>query len=724
MESSKIEPLVSESELASVLVVLNNEVLLKKAGSPNFVAVAETARIQEGDEIQTSDSGRAMLLYPNGSLTTLNEGTHLKIKSLKANGNSSRIALKAGSIWSRIKVLLGAGEFYEVETPGIITSVRGTEFEVTVKDNLSLITVLSNSVVVKALDPQTGLPLEEKGGVDIAAGEKVALGTQNILTGKVRRERISEEEIKTKILLHKQDEKKLIEPEMRKKIQNTQGRPAVETGTLPSTPIYTFEKISEAIGTSMIFDDNKKAQRYLRLASERLVEVENLVKEGRKGTDRVLKQYQEALKQAFEASELSKDEKIQELVARVTSEHSEILANLLEEAPEEARASIKLAKTLSQRGHRAAIEAIASKNPGRALEISIENMFENIQEAQVEAVQGNSLALYEELQNYDWFLQFAGDIQGDNAELLEVYSSKIGETLRTLEVMDTVSQNLPPGIRQIIQEVKDRSIDSQLVSLGDLAVQDPEKAINVFAREAEYYLSNMEENISQKNEEEFQRNLEAYQKYALFGEVVAQLGHVRVPQVKEKEEKVTQPEHGLERGPGKEIKEEKKEIQKEEPVRELVQKATLHHKDVLEDVKAKAPPQALEGIEKALEKVEHIHAKEPFETIESDELKNHLPIKRPRGELPPIPEVSDETSIPSPAAKPESIPKSEPTSKPVPEPVSLPKSIPAPTLTPEAESIPKSDSQSELESGSEPESISKPASDAIFIPETAPTNKP
>ena len=82
IERSRIASFPSDLGLASILIALNSEVSVKQSGDSGFTSVAESVEISAGDEIRTSDSGKAVLIYPSGTLTTLNEGTHLVVKTL------------------------------------------------------------------------------------------------------------------------------------------------------------------------------------------------------------------------------------------------------------------------------------------------------------------------------------------------------------------------------------------------------------------------------------------------------------------------------------------------------------------------------------------------------------------------------------------------------------------------------------------------------------------
>lgn len=166
----------TESPTAQIytLAVLSDEVLLKKPNEVQFSVAKETLQIGVGSEIKTSKTGRAKLLYPNGTITAIDGDSYLKIEALDGNGERSRIELVFGSMWSKIRNILGAGDYYEVGTDNIVASVRGTIFAMEYRNQTATVYGLGDSVKVSSRNPQTKEAISNT-SVTVESGEKVTV---------------------------------------------------------------------------------------------------------------------------------------------------------------------------------------------------------------------------------------------------------------------------------------------------------------------------------------------------------------------------------------------------------------------------------------------------------------------------------------------------------------------------------------------------------------------
>ena len=140
---------------------------------------------------------------------------------------------------------------------------------------------------------------------------------------------------------------------------------SAEAGLIPGTTFYFLDVMSESIGGIFTFGDVAKAERYLKLASERLAEARELADdEDSSRAEKATKKYEERLAQALEKAKEARvngkdTEAILEKIAEATSKHQEVLAEVLEKVPETAKEAIQNAIERSQRGHDTALEAVA-----------------------------------------------------------------------------------------------------------------------------------------------------------------------------------------------------------------------------------------------------------------------------------------------------------------------------------------------------------------------------
>ena len=176
----KPEPITQSADSVYILAVLEPNVLVKQENQANFAEVSKSARVKAGDEIKTSSTGRASLLYPNGNVTNIDRDSHLKIKTLEENGDKSTLTLLVGGILAKVRNALGVGDYYQVETQNSVASVRGTIFAVKFKENISSVLVLENKVLVSAMDPKTGEAIKDHGAVEVESGEKVEVKSDRL----------------------------------------------------------------------------------------------------------------------------------------------------------------------------------------------------------------------------------------------------------------------------------------------------------------------------------------------------------------------------------------------------------------------------------------------------------------------------------------------------------------------------------------------------------------
>ncbi len=155
----------------ATLTVLQPDVMVKRNRQENFQTLDHQMIINAGDEIKTSANGRAQLTYPNGTVTRIDEDSYLRVQILDTNGSQSRINLLAGEILSKIKNILGTGNYYEIQTDTVVASVRGTVFRTEFRNNIARIYGIEHQVHVHAVDKKTqkGIPGTD---IDINSGEK------------------------------------------------------------------------------------------------------------------------------------------------------------------------------------------------------------------------------------------------------------------------------------------------------------------------------------------------------------------------------------------------------------------------------------------------------------------------------------------------------------------------------------------------------------------------
>lgn len=177
--------------------------------------------------------------------------------------------------------------------------------------------------------------------------------------------------------------------------------------------------------------------------------------------------------------------------------------------------------------------------------------------------------------------QYAGaKKRAEQTESIDLEAQVAGAATKHLSVLDEVIERVPDQAKEAVRAAKERSMTGQIEALRGIARRDPEKAANIFSRAAEGRLNAMrsrlgdddDESENEEEGEEIKEALAEYEKYAQFGQEISSLAE------------------GLRTG--------------ETTVKQLVEKATSHHLDILREVQQKAPEQAQEGIKKSINKAE------------------------------------------------------------------------------------------------------------------------
>ena len=159
-----------------IVIEVKPEVSVKQAGADAFLPIDDSAVVAQGAEIKTSASGKARLVYPDGTVTILDGNTVIALTTLENDGRRSRIELVFGSIVSKVKNILGTGEYYQVQTENVVASVRGTVFATEHRNKISKVYGIQNRVNVQARDPEKRDVIKGT-ETEISGGEKTEVST-------------------------------------------------------------------------------------------------------------------------------------------------------------------------------------------------------------------------------------------------------------------------------------------------------------------------------------------------------------------------------------------------------------------------------------------------------------------------------------------------------------------------------------------------------------------
>jgi hypothetical protein len=166
-------------------------------------------------------------------------------------------------------------------------------------------------------------------------------------------------------------------------------------GLTPDSPFYFLEIFFEGVGTFFTFGDVNKAERYAKLAAERVAEAKAVVDKGKpEAAEKALTRYQDQLEKSLakakEAQAKGKSvAEVTEIVSQATAKHLTVLEEVLERVPEQAKSAILQAREVSKTGQVKALEVLAKEKPERAANFNIQAIQNRLGKIKNEAREGD-----------------------------------------------------------------------------------------------------------------------------------------------------------------------------------------------------------------------------------------------------------------------------------------------------------------------------------------------
>ncbi len=154
-------------DLVAVLEVIEAGVEVRRAGVEMWAPINVETLVGVGDAIRTDSTGQARItFFKDGAFTELTPDTEYRILTFRGGEDRFTLTVEilAGIVMQQFARLLDPASSYEVLTPGMAMTVRGTDFAVRVEDNgrSSLLTregqvAAEASGVAAAVDPGFGV---------------------------------------------------------------------------------------------------------------------------------------------------------------------------------------------------------------------------------------------------------------------------------------------------------------------------------------------------------------------------------------------------------------------------------------------------------------------------------------------------------------------------------------------------------------------------------------
>jgi tetratricopeptide (TPR) repeat protein len=238
-------------------------------------------------------------------------------------------------------------------------------------------------------------------------------------------------------------------------------------GLTPDSPFYFLESFFEGVGTFFTFGDVAKAERYAKLAAERIAEAKAVIDKGKpEFAQRALERYEGHLNKALIRAEKAKNkgleiEEVTDKVAEATGKHILVLEKVLEKVPEEAKEGIKKAKEVCMTGQKNALRFLARENPERAAEINLQTLGTRLDRARQKAERGEFEEVEEVMGEFENFQKFGEEISqiaqqvGKDVAKVEELVGKA--TSIHLEVLAEVYEKVPEEAKESIEKAMEVS---------------------------------------------------------------------------------------------------------------------------------------------------------------------------------------------------------------------------------------------------------------------------
>ena len=155
----------------TILSNIQGEVLVKRAGSTEWVKAEDQMVLDQGDALKSGTAASAMVTFFDGSIIELKANTQIEIREL-VQGKPSNIKLKQelGETISKVGKLVDPASRYEIETPAAIAAVRGSSMLVRVgADGTTIVQNLEGKISVIARGIEVSIP--EGGTSTVKPGE-------------------------------------------------------------------------------------------------------------------------------------------------------------------------------------------------------------------------------------------------------------------------------------------------------------------------------------------------------------------------------------------------------------------------------------------------------------------------------------------------------------------------------------------------------------------------
>jgi hypothetical protein len=159
---------------AAVLGILQGDVDAARSGK-DFAPALDGDVFATGDVVRANDVGRAVLTFFDASTVSVDPNSNVRVTALartSGGGLTTELEQTIGRTWTSVTKQTSADARFQIKTPTLTATVRGTAFE-------TIVTKLPNGTITTTIKTQEGQVLVEAaagGQVTVGPGQQVDVG--------------------------------------------------------------------------------------------------------------------------------------------------------------------------------------------------------------------------------------------------------------------------------------------------------------------------------------------------------------------------------------------------------------------------------------------------------------------------------------------------------------------------------------------------------------------
>jgi len=256
----------------------------------------------------------------------------------------------------------------------------------------------------------------------------------------------------------------------------------VEPGIVPDSFFYPFKLFFENVGSAFTFGNLAKAKRYATLAEKRMAEAQIMIDEGKeKIAERTLNRYQElldgSLDRSQQASKKGKDSsEVQERISQITENHLLVLDKVLEQVPEQARAAVQQARSISHSRQIQALTSLSETSPQKADQISKEILDRRIIWIKEKIAIDDNEGAEEKLAEWEEHTNLLQKIQEKEEGSSLIVAEELSKGLKDLDDIRERARISSSRLQEVIQGARSRVVENQSEFFENLRANDPQEA--------------------------------------------------------------------------------------------------------------------------------------------------------------------------------------------------------------------------------------------------------